>query len=138
MKAQETLKKLAQYAHKPRKILPWLKGRPYLSDCAAAVSWVLNIQQPAGIISCGELMQYFINRKQWHTTGTPLPGDVVIFDWSGKRKGHDHTGIVISADNKLVHYTSADSTNPVPGFVTYGQAQPYKYITGYGRPSYES
>lgn len=137
MKAQDAINKLAAYAHKPRKSMPWLKNRPHLLDCAAAVSWVLGIQQPAGIISCGDLLNHFKTKNTWHTTGTPQPGDVVIFDWTGKRKGHDHTGIVIAADKKLVHYVSADSTHPTPGFVTVGQAQPYKYITGYGRPSYE-
>jgi hypothetical protein len=137
MKAQDAVNKLKTYVNKPRKDLPWLKGRTNMLDCSAAVSWVLNLDQPQGIISCGTLMDYFKQKKQWHTTGIPVAGDIVIFDWSGKRTGHDHTGIVITADKNNVHYTSADSTTPTPGFVTYGQTQPYKYITGYGRPHYE-
>lgn len=141
MQASEAIAKLSAYTHKERKLLPWLKGRPYLYDCAAAVSWVLNIKQPGGIISCGELMQYFINKKQWHTRGIPQPGDIIIFDWNGtkygKNTGHDHTGICITADKKNVHYVSADSTTPAPGFVTTGGVMPYNKITGYGRPTYE-
>jgi hypothetical protein len=137
MKAQDAINHFISYTHKPRTALPWLKGRPYLLDCAAAVTYILHIQQPLGIISCGVLMDYFKNKKTWYTTGTPKPGDVVIFDWSGKKTGHDHTGIIITADKTNVHYVSADSTSPVPGFVTAGTTQPYKYVTGYGRPNYE-
>jgi hypothetical protein len=138
MKPQDAITKLEQYKHTPRAKLPWLKGRQTLLDCAAAVSWVLGITPE--IISCGVLMDHFKARKTWFTSGVPVPGDIVIFDWtSGKGMGrninHDHTGIVVSATKTLVTYVSADSTRPTPGLVT-DNAVSYKYVLGYGRPTY--
>lgn len=138
MLAVDAINELEQYKHTPRSKLPWLRGRQTLLDCAAAVSYVLNIKPE--IISCGVLVDHFKTRKTWYTTGIPKPGDIVIFDWtSGKGMGrninHDHTGIVTKATRTLVTYVSADSTRPTPGLVT-DNAVSYKYVLGYGRPTY--
>ena len=128
--------KLATYAGKPRKALPWLKGSPNLLDCAAAVSFVAGIEPR--IISCGVLMGYLKGRHAWHTSGVPIKDDIIIISWSeqkgmGKNVGHDHTGFVTKADSKGVYYVSADSTRPTPGLVTADHYVTYKQITGYGR-----
>jgi hypothetical protein len=139
MTPQDAINKLNQYKHVPRAKLPWLKGRQTLLDCAAAVSWVFGIKPE--IISCGVLVDHFKQRKTWHTTGVPTPGDVVIFDWTsgkgmGKNINHDHTGIVTAATKTSVTYVSADSTRPTPGLVT-DNAVSYKYVLGYGKPNYK-
>jgi hypothetical protein len=142
MTPQDAITKLSAFITiHDRKKYPWL-GTPArikgLYDCAAAVSWVLGVNPE--ITSCGVWEQHFKDRKTWHTTGIPIAGDLVIFDWEtglamGKNQNHDHIGIVISADAKGVTYVSADSTRPTPGYVTKGW-QPYKFVTGFGRPNY--
>ena len=139
MKAVDAVKKLESFIHQPRKKLPWLKGRESLLDCAAAVSYILDVKPE--IISCGVFVDYFKHRKAWFVVGVPLPGDCVVFDWeTGKGMGlgninHDHIGIVVKADKKGVTYVSADSTRPTPGLVT-DNFVGYKFVLGYGRPSY--
>lgn len=138
MIATSAVKKLEYYIHKPRKSLPWLKGRLNLLDCAAAVSWV--IAQKPEIISCGVWVDYFKAHKTWRTSGIPSVGDFVVFDWTsgrgmGKNINNDHIGIVKHADKAGITYVSADSTRPVPGLVTDNYVS-YKYVLGYGRPKY--
>ena len=138
MTPETAINKLSKYKHLPRTKLPWLKNRQTLLDCAAAVSWVFGTKPE--IISCGVWVDHFRARKTWFTKGIPKPGDLVIFDWTsgngmGKNVNHDHIGIVITATKTLVTYVSADSTRPTPGLVT-DNAVGYKYILGYGRPTY--
>jgi hypothetical protein len=144
MKASEAVAKLAHYIpiHDRRKY-PWLgtvARQKSLYDCAAALSWVVG--KTPEIISCGVWEQHFKNAHRWYTTGIPVAGDFVIFDWKsglgmGKNQNHDHIGIVVSANKKGVTYVSADSTKvPMPGYVTENTVS-YKYVTGYGRPVYE-
>lgn len=149
MKAIDAINKLKKYEGKPRKVYPWLptvwaQGHEY--DCAAAVSWVLGITPE--IVSCGDLVDYFKHKKQWFTSGVPVAGDLVIFDWETAAKNpkatmghgtinHDHVGIVIKADKNGVWVVSADSTTPTPGLVSeYNHSISYRYILGYGRPGY--
>ena len=139
MTPQTQIAKLEAYIHKPRTALPWLKGRPSLLDCAAAISWLFGVSPE--IISCGVWVDHFKTRNTWFTAGIPKPGDLVIFDWEtgkgmGKNINHDHIGIVKSADKNQVTYVSADSTRPTPGLVT-DNAVSYKWVLGYGRPEYK-
>lgn len=150
MKASEAIAKLSQFVPvKNRAKYPWLataSRQKSLYDCAAAVSWVLNVNPE--IVSCGVWEQHFVDRKVWFTSGVPQPGDLVIFDWETAVKNpkasmgkgtvnHDHVGIVISANAKSVTYVSADSTKiPCPGYVTTNTVG-YNWVTGYGRPVYD-
>lgn len=149
LNALGAINKLKAYEGKPRKSYPWLPQtwqQHTELDCAAAVSWVLGINPV--IVSCGDMVTYFQHKKAWFTTGIPVAGDIVIFDWETANKNpkatmghgtinHDHVGIVIKADKNGVWVVSADSTTPTPGLVSeYGHAISYRYVLGYGRPVY--
>jgi LysM repeat protein len=120
------------YVGKPRTELPWLKGRIHMLDCAAAVSHILGLPD---MIGCSQLKKYLEHKGTWTTKGTPKPGDIVIFDWTGKKTETDHTGIVIKADAHKVYYVSADSTMPIPGKVSINSnGVGYSLVTGWGTP----
>lgn len=72
-----------------------LDGMPW---CGMFVSWCFdkdgrplgNIGFRKGFAGCQTAVEYF--RKANKITNTPLPGDIVFFDWNGDGR-YDHTGI---------------------------------------------
>ena len=79
-------------------------GKWFLLDsvpwCGIFVSWVYNqagkplgnIGFSKGFAGCQTAVAYFIKNKK--TTKTPVPGDIVFFDWNGDGR-FDHTGIFV-------------------------------------------
>jgi hypothetical protein len=129
------------FVGKPRKSLPWLRGRQYLYDCAAAYCYIVGYHP--SVTTCHELVAIFKKNGTWTTDLHKVTaGMAVIFDWEhGAGLGHntntDHVGLVTSVDvkNGIVRYVSADSTKtpPPPGLVTNNQrGVSSKWITGFG------
>ena len=72
-----------------------LDGQPW---CMMFVQWCFDRVGAASLLpirtaSCGTLMRAAQKAGLWVTRGY-LPGDVVIYDFSGKRSTTEHTGIV--------------------------------------------
>lgn len=71
-----------------------------LAWCAMFVSWCYsqagqplpNIGFSKGFAGCQTAYSYF-NKKGW-ITNTPIPGDIVLFDWNSDGR-YDHTGLFV-------------------------------------------
>jgi hypothetical protein len=137
------LAKFESYIGKDRKELPWLKElhAPNMLDCAAGYSWIVGLHPLE--ISCGKLADIMKHNKTWTTVGLPKAGDAVIFHWNAANKNEtDHVGMVKKAKwtdktkkHFIVYYVSADSTQPVPGKVSYNSNGVHSdYVTGWGQP----
>jgi CHAP domain len=132
--AQQAIKNFTSYVGKPRSAYPWLAHRPNLYDCAAAVSYITGLAHAGhDMVWVHEIKDRMVKNKTWTTKGIPKPGDIIVFDWSGKKTGADHTGMVISADAHHIKYVSADSTPKPPRPVTINPAIGYGAVTGWGR-----
>jgi hypothetical protein len=138
--ALDAVRKFKSYVGVKRAQLPWLRGRQYLYDCAAAYSWIAGLHPE--FTRCTEMKDYCVKKGTWTIDPTKAKqGDAVMFDWEhkGAGLGHntntDHVGMVISIDLKkhTVKYVSADSTNPTPGLVTVNTIS-LAWVTGFGRP----
>jgi hypothetical protein len=138
--ALAAVRKFKSYAGVKRVKLPWLHGRPYLYDCAAAYCWIAGVRPE--FISCTDLKNYCVKKNAWYTDAAVAKrGDAVMFDWEhgglgiGKNTNTDHVGMVIAIDLKkqTVTYVSADATRPTPGLVKVNTIS-LKWVTGFGRP----
>jgi hypothetical protein len=86
--------------------------------CAMFVSWCYfkaNKQLPKigftlGFAGCQTGYEYF-KKNGWITT-TPVPGDIVLFDWN-KDGRYDHTGIFEGWINATKFETIEGNTSPV-------------------------
>jgi len=64
----------------------------------------------------GDVVQWFRDRHDWHTTAhDPNPGDVIAFDWHNGGDSYDHIGIVTRATSDKVYYISGNTSNPGGG-----------------------
>lgn len=76
----------------------WGKGKygEWAAWCAVWVAWCCdkaNVKLPIRTASCGELMNAAKKANMWVVSNFQ-PGDLVIFDWSGKQTTTNHVGIV--------------------------------------------
>ena len=131
----QTLDHFKTFINVVRPNLPWLKNRQTIQDCAAAVSYILELQHEA--ITCHELKNRMIQNKTWHQYDPKKPtlpktGDTVIFDWQGNHTGTDHTGLVLEAHPGSLTYISANSGNT---HLVKINTVNYTVITGFGRPA---
>lgn len=118
------------YIGKPRTALPWLKPYPpNILDCAIGFSYIAGLKPVQ--INCNGIKALCVANKTWRTTGLPVAGQAVIFDWSGRKKAGDHVGMVISANPRNVTYVSADSG---PHKLVTITTVPYNLVTGWGSP----
>jgi hypothetical protein len=116
-----------------------LNGQPW---CLMFIWWVFK---EAGFslyktASCTALMnQYKQNApKQWVTSGFK-PGDIVLFDFTGKKAKTEHCGIVesVDADGNLVTIEGNTGTgNDANGGAVMRRSRNIKYVTGAVRPGY--
>lgn len=107
--------------------------------CMAFVQWCFaqvgfNLRRTA---SCSALASAYRSAGQWVTRGYK-PGDIVMFDFSGKRAKTQHVGIVESVgDGYLVTIEGNTGTsNQDNGGAVLRRKRPLKYITGACRPGY--
>lgn len=107
--------------------------------CMVFVQWVFhqagfNLSRTA---SCTELRRKYAAAGQWVTEGFK-PGDIVMFDFSGKRKKTEHCGIVLEVHKDYI-LTSEGNTgvgNEANGGAVMERKRELKYITGACRPGY--
>lgn len=114
-----------------------MNGQPW---CMMFVWWVFreagfNLYKTA---SCTALTNRYKAAGQWVTSGYK-PGDIVMFDFSGKRAKTEHVGIVesIDKDGDLITIEGNTGTgNNANGGCVMRRVRAVKYITGACRPGY--
>lgn len=121
----------------------WYYGREVSGSgypwCMAYVQWIFH---QAGFnlhctASCSTLASRYKAAGQWVTEGFK-PGDIVMFDFSGKRKKTEHCGIVLEVHKDYI-LTSEGNTgvgNEANGGAVMERKRELKYITGACRPGY--
>ena len=111
--------------------------------CMSFVQWCFaqaGGQLPARTASCGELMRAAQAAGCWVKRDFQ-PGDVVIYDFSGKQKTTQHCGIV---EMELPDYgvqaiegNTSNSGSQDNGGAVLRKNRPYKYIIGAVRPQFD-
>lgn len=84
--------------------------------CAIFVSWVYdnagfslgNIGFSKGYAGCMIAVEHFNKTKE--ITNTPIPGDIVFFDWNLDKR-YDHTGIFVKSIDKNYFETIEGNTS---------------------------
>ena len=107
--------------------------------CMIFVWWVFheagfNLKKTA---SCTELTNAYKKAGQWVTEGFK-PGDIVMFDFSGKKKITEHCGIVTEVHDdylSVVEGNTSESNNANGGAVML-RKRPLRVVTGACRPNY--
>lgn len=118
----------------------WYGFSNRVSWCACFVSWCANQcgYIDSGMIPkfslCTDGVAWFQKRNQWKgQTYTPMPGDIIFFDWDGDGKA-DHVGIVEKVKEGLV-YTIEGNTDDSCKQHSYSIGN--SRILGYGVPDYK-
>lgn len=124
--------------------LYWGKGQygDWAAWCAVFVWWCCNkagVKLPIKTASCGELMRAAQKANMW-VVRYFQPGDLCIFDWSGKQKTTNHVGIVeaILPDYgvQTIEGNTSTSDNSNGGEVM-RRIRAMKYIIGAVRPVFD-
>ena len=90
---------------------------------------------------CGVLADWAKQKGYWHSyTETPKPGDLAIFDFTGKHSQRAHVGIVKSVSGSTVVTIEGNtgSGNEANGGAVMQRQRSTSVITGYVRPPYTS
>lgn len=113
-----------------------LNGQPW---CVMFVWWCFreagfNLYKTA---SCTSLTNRYKAASQW-VTGGYRPGDIVMFDFSGRRNRTQHCGIVIEATDTHVVTIEGNTSNTsdANGGMVMKRTRSVKYVTGACRPNY--
>ena len=114
--------------------------------CATFVSACAQVWGLTGIVypecSCPKMIQIYKDHERWMEDDdyTPLPGDVIFYDWQDSGQGDntgvpDHVGIVVTEDMGLVTVIEGNCSRAVSTrYLRVGD----KFIRGYGLPNYAS
>ena len=122
----------------------WGKGKygDWAAWCASWVAWCCdqaNVRLPIRTASCGVLMRAAQKANMWVVRDFQ-PGDLCIFDWSGKQKITSHVGIVeeILPDYgvQTIEGNTSTSDNSNGGEVM-RRKRAMKYIIGAIRPVFD-
>lgn len=107
--------------------------------CMAFVWWVFR---EAGFslyktASCSALAAQYKKAGQWVTAGYK-PGDIVLFDFSGKRSKTEHCGIVEAVNGNVLTTVEGNtgSGNDANGGAVMRRTRKLSLITGACRPGY--
>lgn len=113
-----------------------LNGYPW---CVMFVWWVFhqagfNLRKTA---SCTQLSNAYKRAGQWVTRGYK-PGDIAMFDFSGRRKITEHTGIIyqVQPGRIITIEGNTSSKNDANGGVVMMRSRPLNVVTGACRPGY--
>lgn len=112
--------------------------------CMVFIMWLLwkcGISVPIRTASCGELMRAAQKQNVWFTTNFQ-PGDIVIYDFSGKQTTTQHCGIV----EEVLHdygVQAIEGNTSIAGSQDNGgmvcrKTRARKYIIGAVRPVYDA
>lgn len=125
----------------------WYWGKDKYGDwaawCLVFVLWCLEqvgVKYPLRTASCGEFMRAAQKQDMWVTRNFK-PGDVVIYDFSGKQKTTEHCGIV---EMEIPDYgvQAIEGNTSVSGSQSNGgmvcrKNRARKYIIGAVRPKFD-
>lgn len=125
----------------------WYYGREVSGKaypwCMAFVQWCFDqagVKLPARTASCGTLMNAAKSFGIW-VTGDFQPGDVAIYDFSGKRRTTEHCGIVEAVlpgyGVQAIEGNTSESGSQSNGGMVCRKNRPSKYIIGAVRPQLE-
>lgn len=122
-------------------------GRWYGLDsqpwCMMFVQWCFHyagVSLPARTASCGTLMRAAQKAGLWVTRGFQ-PGDVVIYDFSGKRTTTEHTGIVerVTASGVVsIEGNTSEAGSQSNGGKVCRKERRFSLIVGAVRPEFET
>lgn len=125
----------------------WYYGKPVVGSaypwCLSYVMFIFNranVKLPIKTASCGELMRAAKSAGMW-VTSRFKPGDIAIFDFSGKQKTTQHCGIVeeVIPDYGVQSIEgNTGSTNDSNGGEVMRRRRASKFIIGAVRPIYEA
>lgn len=90
--------------------------------------------------SCTTLNSYHKARGQAVSVDELEPGDIVFFDFSGKKRITQHVGVLESADGAFVTTIDGNTgtTNEANGGAVMRRRREKKYVSAAYRPDYES
>ncbi len=121
-----------------QKFWSWWGYKSRVAWCAIFVSWVANEN---GLIDsskipsfqgCSAGADWFKKNGQWKDSSyTPLPGDIVFFNWSDTASVYDHVGIVEYVSGDEIHTIEGNASDQVKRCTRYKST-----IIGYGVPNY--
>lgn len=125
----------------------WYYGREVSGSaypwCMAFVQWCYNkssVKLPVKTASCSALMNVAKQEGMWVTSGFK-PGDIVIYDFSGKRKNASHCGIVEEALSdygvRAIEGNTSISGNQSNGGMVCRKERHNKFIIGVVRPKFD-
>lgn len=125
----------------------WYYGREVMGSaypwCMVFVQWCFDqagVKLPARTASCGTLMNAAKSFGIWVTEGFQ-PGDVAIYDFSGKRRTTEHCGIVEAVlpgyGVQAIEGNTSESGSQSNGGMVCRKERPWKYIVGAIRPEFE-
>ena len=107
--------------------------------CMMFVWWVFreagfNLRKTA---SCTELTNAYKKAGQWVTEGFK-PGDIVMFDFSGRKQITEHCGIVLEAGDEVLTTIegNTDPNNDANGGCVMKRTRKIGSVTGACRPLY--
>ena len=87
--------------------------------------------------SCGALMRYAKDNKQW-VTSKYQPGDIVLFSWTGNELSPDHAGIVERVGDGVLYTIEGNTslTNNDNGGCVMQRVRDLNVVCGAYRPKY--
>lgn len=116
-----------------------MDGQPW---CVMFVQWVFHHAGAAELLplrtaSCGALMRSAKTAGLW-VTADYRPGDLAVFDFSGRGTRTDHIGIVIEAGNGALHTIEGNTGdgNDSSGGQVLTRLRPLNVVRGAVRPAY--
>ena len=121
----------------------WFYGREVSGDpykwCLVFVVWCFhhvgfNLRKTA---SCTELTNAYKEADQWVTSGFK-PGDIVMYDFSGRKKITEHCGIVVDVVDGYVIAVEGNTgaSSNTNGGAVMQRKRDLKFVTGACRPLY--
>ena len=113
-----------------------MNGQPW---CVMFVWWVFreagfNLRKTA---SCTDLSNAYKAAGQWVTSGYK-PGDIVMFDFTGKRSKTEHCGIVekVNGNTLTTIEGNTGTASNANGGAVMRRARDVRFVTGACRPRY--
>ena len=113
-----------------------MNGQPW---CVMFVWWVFreagfNLRKTA---SCTDLSNAYKTAGQWVTSGYK-PGDIVMFDFTGKRSKTEHCGIVekVNGNTLTTIEGNTGTASNANGGAVMRRTRDVRFVTGACRPRY--
>lgn len=118
-----------------------LNGQPW---CMMAVQYWFNAVGALALLpkrtaSCTEFMNAAKAKGQWVTSGYKQ-GDVVLYNFNGKKSPAQHVGIVESVEKSYLNAIEGNTslTNQDNGGCVMRRSRKYAYVIGAFRPKYDT